>query len=103
MSSDVVLDSMLNASIIIYRGASETLDAQSVRLSFGPRGAERVSAGGSVVRTVLRMYGDEDLDVKRGDRFTVNSQWFKVALVHPDYVDETGAAVMTVADCEIEE
>lgn len=73
-------------SITIKRasGAGDDPGAQDVRLvGLGQRPIQGTTIGGDVVQIALLVVGETDLDIERGDKFQVSSQWYEVTGLRP--------------------
>ena len=71
-------------SVVLIRGGASQA-AQSVRLLVPRRDArEGGSPGGEQAEMDLMLLGTSSFDVQRGDRFSVNSEWYEVVYVAPE-------------------
>jgi len=85
-------------SIAIKRasGAADDPGAQDVRLvGLAQRPIQRTTIGGDVVMISLLAVGETDLDIERGDKFQVSSQWYEVIELRP------GEDIKVVAECKL--
>lgn len=72
-------------SIVIRRGKSTTLPAQTVRIAKTTKlPANTDSEGMQAVTTGVTVLGDTTLNIQPADRFTVSGQLYEVLNVHPN-------------------
>ena len=86
MAADLILVRSDNTVSITLRRGSSTLTAQDVRIArMGQNSATRKDAGGveqSEQRVVI--LGAVDMNVKLGDRFTVDGDLYEVDFIRPN-------------------
>lgn len=73
-------------ALVLERGASTVLAAQTVIIDRYVSGAEIAAlgaSGGQSGRGIVKIIGDADLDIKRGDRFILGALTYDVILAHP--------------------
>lgn len=73
-------------AIVLERGASTVLASQTVVIDRYVSGADIAALGvegGQSGRSVVRINGDADLNIKRGDRFVLGSLTYDVIMAHP--------------------
>lgn len=80
---------------ITLRRGSEELPGQDARIvRSGPRGQEARSNGGGAARAAVIVYSAPDMDIQRGDRFTISGVLYEISYVRPSRL------VGTVAEAE---
>ena len=86
MAADLLAIRDDNVISIEIRRKNVTLAAQAVRVARAGAASGRDAQGGATVEseTTITVLGGVDLDIKRGDRFTVDGEVFEVDNVLPN-------------------
>ncbi|KKM08399.1 hypothetical protein SY88_23710 [Clostridiales bacterium PH28_bin88] len=80
---------------VTLRRGSQTLAAQGARIvRSGPRAQQARANASSAARAMVIVYGTPEMDIRRGDRFTLEGTLFEVGFVRPSRL------VGTVAEAE---
>ena len=94
--ADIIDDQETAITIKRASGAGDDPGAQNVRLvGLSQRPIQRTTIGSDVVWISLLVVGETDLDIERGDKFTVSSQWYEVIELRP------GEDIKVVAECKL--
>ena len=93
---EIVADQKTTIDIKRAGGAGEDPGEQDVRLvGLGMRPYQKRTIGGDVVEIALLVVGEYGLDIERGDKFQVGSQWYQVVEIRP------GEDVKVVGECKL--
>lgn len=82
---------------LTLRRGDTTLPTQSGRIVRAGSRAQAVRNNGSgAARQVMLVYGPAELDIQRGDRFTLNGQLYEISYVRPSRLAGTVAEAEAV-------